>query len=309
MKNTIKIILIVAVVIVAVILGAIFFSPRDEMGDFDRYEPATSMLGAPVGGSLTKRVASLEQTENYDLMEASGGSNAAVGKDKQDRMIVRSGSLSVVTKDVRKSVDEVAGFVNSINGFVVSSQITGTADRPSATLQVRVPVEKFQESLDRAKGAGVRVTSEYSSGQDVTEDFVDTEARIKNLQASEAQFVEIMKRAQKISDILEVQTQLERVRGEIEAAQGHAQYLQKSAQLSSITIYFAIDDSQLPVVDPVSVWQPWSVIKAAFRALIAIFQGIGTILIWLIVLIPLWVVVVLVAYVIKRIVRRKKINV
>lgn len=124
------------------------------MGDFDRYEPATSMLGAPVGGSLTKRVASLEQTENYDLMEASGGSNAAVGKDKQDRMIVRSGSLSVVTKDVRKSVDEVAGFVNSINGFVVSSQITGTADRPSATLQVRVPVEKFKNLLIEQKVLG-----------------------------------------------------------------------------------------------------------------------------------------------------------
>jgi len=277
--------------------------------------PMVDTLREPMANRAysTKQKATAQDLEDYELplvyKSELGGNSAPASQVKQDRMIVRMGSLSVVTNDVRKSIGEVTNFVTSIGGFVVSSQVTGTTDRPSATLQVRVPVEKFQESLDKAKSTGIRVTSEYSSGQDVTEDFVDTQARIKNLQASEAQFVEIMKKAQKISDILEVQTQLERVRGEIEVAQGHAQYLQKSAQLSSITIYFAIDDSQLPVVDPMSVWRPWTVIKAAFRSLVAIFQGIGTILIWLIVFIPFWIVVVLAIYVIKKIVRRKKTSV
>ncbi len=224
------------------------------------------------------------------------------------RLIVRSGNLSIVTADVRKSVDDLTKIATSVGGFVVSANVEGSADEPSATVTIRVPVEKFEEVIANTKGTGVRVTDEYVAGEDVTEDYVDTQSRIKTLQASEEQFMEIMKRVQKVSDVLEVQRELERVRSQIEVAKGHAEYLEKTAKMSAITVYYAVDEGQLPVVDPVKAWSPMVIAKSAFRALVKVAQSLGTLVIWLIVFIPLWIALAVV-YVILRRIRRNRANV
>jgi len=239
-----------------------------------------------------------------EMSEVGTSAVSNVDKQAQNRMIIRSGILSIITKDVRKSVEDVSTYIATVGGYVVNSSIEGTADAPSATIEVRVPVDKFSQAIDSIKKTGIRVTDESTSGEDVTEDYTDTQSRIKNLQASEAQFQEIMKQAIKVSDVLEVQRQLERVRGEIEVAQGHAQYLEKSAKLSTITAYFAIDEGELPVIDPINEWNPLTIIKSAFRAFVSIAQGIGTLIIWLIVFVPVWIVIAIVAIIIKK--RAKK---
>jgi hypothetical protein len=312
---------VVAVVVITTVLLVVLFGVSKNRAKVDYsapvQRPSTGIMSSNLASSgvsdmmeeYTAPMApmSLQKEAAVDSKPVPGGSN--VGSAQQnERLIIRTGQLSVVSKDVRKSVDEVSSFATSIGGFVVSSQVTGAVDNLSATLQIRVPVEKFQDSIDKAEKSGIRVTSKSMTGDDVTEDFVDTQARIKNLQASEAQFAEIMKNAQKITDVLEVQRQLERVRGEIEVAQGHAQYLEKSAKLSSITVYFATDESQLPVVDPVSSWSPLNIIKSAFRVLISVVQGLGTLLIWLVIFIPVWLLIAIVVYVIKRMLKRRAIT-
>jgi len=297
--------LVVIVAVVSVVVGTVGNMSQQEsvsmmgksefVGNGD--ELAVSDYSVQVPGSAMS-----EEAAPAPLAQENTASDKKAGT--QNRMIVRSGDLSIVTKDVRKSVEEVATYVASAGGFVVSSNIEGTADAPSARVEVRVPVEKFQQSIDSIKKAGIRVTEESINGEDVTEDYTDTQANIKNLQASEAQFQEIMKQAVKVSDVLEVQRQLERVRGEIDIAQGHAQYLEKSAKLSSITAYFAIDEGQLPVIDPINEWNPLTIIKSAFRAFVGFAQWIGAFIIWLIVFIPVWIIIAAIIIFIKK--RAKK---
>ena len=306
MKTKTKIISIIVAVIVLIIVVvlAINWPQEEEIYSASNFDTREVGMEGDIMSQSAMGVASVGKATRI----SNPGGIAAPQQKQQttERLIVRTGRLSVVSNDVRKSVGDMSSYVVGIGGFVVSSNVQGTSDNPSATLEVRVPVDKFQESVEKAKTAGLRVTSESLTGEDVTEDFVDTQARIKNLQASEMQFAEIMKKAQKISDVLEVQQQLERVRGDIDVAQGHAQYLEKSAKMSSITIYFATDEAQLPVVDPVNNWNPLTIIKNAFRSLVGLAQGLGTILIWLIIFIPLWILVGLAIYVIKRIIRHKQ---
>jgi hypothetical protein len=103
-------------------------------------------------------------------------------------------------------------------------------------MTVRVPAEKFDEALDEIRKTGTRVVGETIKGRDVTEEFIDIEARLKTQKALEAQFVEIMKQAKTVEDALNVQSELATVRGEIEKIQGRQRFLENQASLSTVKV-------------------------------------------------------------------------
>jgi len=103
-------------------------------------------------------------------------------------------------------------------------------------LVVRVPATQFGAALDQIRSTGSRVIQEKITGQDVTEEFIDLEARIKTQKALESQFLEIMKQAHKVEDALEVQRQIADVRTEIEKLEGRKRFLENRASLSTISV-------------------------------------------------------------------------
>ena len=104
------------------------------------------------------------------------------------------------------------------------------------TLVVRVPETQFGSALDQIGSTGSRVIQEKTTGQDVTEEFIDLEARLKTQKALELQFLEIMKQANKVPDALEVQRQIAEVRTEIEKLEGRKRFLENRASLSTISV-------------------------------------------------------------------------
>jgi len=112
-----------------------------------------------------------------------------------------------------------------------------------------------------------------------------------------------MARAVKIEDVLAVQRELSTVRSQIERLQGRMNYLSKSAQLSTLTVYLSTNPEALPVIDE-NTWKPLAVAKNAFRSLIGLGQGVANGFIWLVVYLPLWIVLFLVGlFVYKRVAR------
>lgn len=103
-------------------------------------------------------------------------------------------------------------------------------------MTVRVPAAKFDEALNEIRAATSRVIVESIKGQDVTEEFIDIEARLKAQKALETQFLEIMKQSKTVADALNVQTEIARVRGEIEKIEGRKRFLESQASLSTIKI-------------------------------------------------------------------------
>lgn len=159
-----------------------------------------------------------------------------------ERKIIRNADLILETGDPAAGQRKVASIAESRGGFVITSESKQrNAEgqlKPEmvVTITVRVPAAQFDAVINEIRGAGSRVAQEKVTGQDVTEEYIDLEARIRAKQALEAQFMEIMKQAKSVQDALEVQRQLAEVRSEIERIEGRRRFLENQSSLSTINV-------------------------------------------------------------------------
>jgi len=153
-----------------------------------------------------------------------------------DRMIIRTGDVSLVVNDVPAAVEYISGLAEGSGGYVVSSQVWKSGDRLIGNISFRVPADFFNTAIESLQDMAVEVTSESTYSTDVTEEYTDLTAKLQNLNATEAQLLTILEKAETVKDILEVQTELSRVRGEIEQTKGRMQYLEKTSAMSLINV-------------------------------------------------------------------------
>lgn len=159
-----------------------------------------------------------------------------------ERKVIRNANLILETPATEDAGRKISQIVESKGGFVVSSDTqarnntNGATGVSTVTLIVRVPAAQFEQTVDEIRKTSARVVQEKVSGQDVTEEFIDLEARIKTKKALEAQFLEIMKSSRTVTDALEVQRQLAEVRGEIEQVEGRRKFLESQTSLSTINV-------------------------------------------------------------------------
>ncbi len=162
-----------------------------------------------------------------------------------ERMIVRTGDMSLVVADVARAIEEIAKLADSLEGYVVSSNSWREGDRLVGTIAIRVAAEQFDYAVGALRQMAVEVNSESTSSKDVTEEYVDLSAKLHNLEASEAQLLELMKQAGKVEEILEVQRELAETRGEIEQTKGRMQYLEQTSATSLIEVH--LEQAELDV--------------------------------------------------------------
>lgn len=153
------------------------------------------------------------------------------------RKVIRTGSIGIVVADVPTSVKAIRGIVASIAGaFVSHTEIGGNEPYRISSITLRVPAERFDETVERIRAHGREVVAEDVTGQDVTAAFTDIESRMRNAQATEKQLLEIMATARTVQDTLEVQREVAKVREQIETFQGQLNVLADQAALSTITV-------------------------------------------------------------------------
>jgi hypothetical protein len=162
-----------------------------------------------------------------------------------ERMIIRTADLQLVVTDVAAAIGEITGLAGDYGGFVVSSNSWQDRDRMMGNITFRVAAENFNAALAALHGLAVDIRAESTSGQDVTEEYVDLSARLSNLQAAETQLLQLMAQSGNVSEILEVQRELVKTRGEIEQIKGRMQYLEQSAAMSYISV--TLEQSRLTV--------------------------------------------------------------
>ncbi|HEU4932504.1 MAG TPA: DUF4349 domain-containing protein [Pyrinomonadaceae bacterium] len=159
-----------------------------------------------------------------------------------ERKIIRNAEITMEVSSTTDTQHRVASIAESKGGFVVTSESKQreNVDPAQRTLDiklvVRVPSPHFGVAFDEIKKLASNTPSEQVTGQDVTEEFIDLEARIKTQKALEIQFLEIMRQAYKVADALEVQRQIADVRTEIEKLEGRKRFLENRSSLSTITV-------------------------------------------------------------------------
>src|SRR2546425_3667143 len=223
-----------------------------------------------------------------------------------ERKIIRNANLTVEVASPIEGQRQISSIAESHGGFVVTCEMTQQTSednsKPSVSVNliVRVPATQFDSVVQEIRAAGSRVLQEKRTGQDVTEEFIDLEARIKNQRALETQFLEIMKRAGKVEEALQVQRQLAEVRTEIEKLEGRKRFLENQASLSTINVTL---QTPTQIVNAVGFWYN---VKSAFADGVDVAAAIVLFLIRaFIALLPVVVLIVLpIALITKVVIKR-----
>jgi hypothetical protein len=209
--------------------------------------------------------------------------------------VIKTGEVTIEVEDVARSLADVRAMATRLGGYVGGSQ-AGAFDE-GASLTLRIPAARFDEALAALHELDGEVVAEATREEDVTTQIVDLEARIANLEASEATYRDLVAQATDIEDILAVQTRLDTVRGEIEQLRAQLEAVSGQADLSTMTV------TLLPAafVAQSGEWDPGATFRGALASLLAIAQGIASGLIWLgVVVVPIALVVGVVVVILVR---------
>lgn len=286
-KKQIAVILGLVLVIVAGYLLSSSSSPlRQSAGAYYGEEVSTASVGMGAPGAapaaLTSRAAyNSDAKVAYDRAEGLANTarpmivpmppsseNNVPPSDADSRMLIKTGQLALVVKDMDGAFSAIGALARKKGGDILNSSSNNyNGASPTGFVVLQVPVKEFEPTMIELKKLG-KVESESTQGEDVTAEYVDLDSQLRNLQATEAQFLEIMKRAVKVSDVLEVQNQLSNVRGQIQSIQGRMKYYSQKAALSTINVQLSLDPAERPIVEPQAPeWSPFATAKDAVRDL------------------------------------------
>jgi Domain of unknown function (DUF4349) len=155
-----------------------------------------------------------------------------------ERKLIKNGQLVFETSnvtDTKKKLDKIS---NDFHAYPSSQSQSNLDSRLQHDLVVRVPSNRFDEFIGEVEKLAIKVESKNITTEDVTEQFIDTEARLKTKKELEIRFREILKQAKTVEEILSIESQLSNVRTEIESAEGKLNYLKSQIAMSTLTITY-----------------------------------------------------------------------
>ena len=188
-------------------------------------------------------------------------------------MIIRTGFAGVEVDSLDTAIARVRALAQRVGGFVANTAVQGGKDQlRSASLEVKVPSERFDEALAGLAPIG-KVESVNVSAQDVGEEYVDMTARVENAQKLEARLIGLLaNRTGKLQEVLAVERELARVREEIERYEGRLRYLRARVALSTLTINV---HERAPIIVPVAGNGPIvNAFRDAWRNFVSLVAGL-----------------------------------
>ncbi len=214
-----------------------------------------------------------------------------------DKKIVKTGNLTLKVEKADTAAASITNIAKQYKGEVTDSNFSQSSRGiKSGYLTVRVPSQNFDPAFAEIKKIATQVLSESTNAQDITEQYLDLAARLKNKQAEEASFVALLNRTGKIEDILSVTREVARVRGEIEQLQAQIRYFDSQTDMSTLTVNLSEDVTITPVNED---WRPLEVLKTSVKELITNGQNfIDGLISFVVVVLPILLIYVLIIWLI-----------
>jgi hypothetical protein len=227
----------------------------------------------------------------------------------QERLIIRTGDMEILVADTEAVLAQIAEMAEGMEGWVVSSNVYVYNTDKAGTITIRVPAASFETAVSRIEGLALEVNRLTTSSQDVTEEFVDLQSRLTNLEATADRVRAFLDQAEDVEDALAVNQELSRLEGEIEVIKGRMQYLSQSAAFSTLTVNLTPDILSTPI--EVGGWRPQGVAREAIEDLVQALQGltdfgIRMALFVLPLLLVLALPLIIIALVVRRYLRRRR---
>jgi hypothetical protein len=238
-----------------------------------------SMPGrAMVGNAIAPEMATMEKN----------GTDAT----SENKRIIKNGSLRLKVENTEKSVEKIKDITKQFNGEVANINIYRRGKNGlEGNLTVRVPVNKFEATYAKIKEVGDQILSQSIGSDDVTEQYVDLQAQIRNKKAEEETFRKLLERSGKLEDVLKVTREVARVRGEIDRLEGKIKFMESQTDMATVNVslveYEQIATSQ-------NTWKPLRIVQKALHDLVIKSQSlINGLIYFVIVQLPLLIIVAL----------------
>jgi hypothetical protein len=239
-------------------------------------------------------LAPLPTAAAYEISNPSGDLTVI---ERSNRMIVKNADVRLMVKDTDVAIDRATQIIGDAGGYIVSSRVWyqdyyGNSLKYAA-ITIGVPVDEFERTLVRLRDLAVRVVDETAAGDDVTEQYVDLQSQLTNLEATRARIQEFLQDAKTIDEALRINQELANIEAQIEQIKGRMNYLNDRSAYSTITINF---EPEFPVLTPTPTatprptatpvpWNPGETFGEARNTVTVAYQGIANFLIWLVVVI------------------------
>ena len=235
-----------------------------------------------------------------EMAPSQGLEGQAAESARSGRRVIRSGNISVNVENVDKAAAEIRQMTESSGGYVENSQIdnvtvpqfpvydAGSEARETtqkyANMTVRVPENRFEDIFNNIKGMG-KLVSENISGSDITAEYRDTTARVDNLKIQEQSLQQLMAKAKTVDEILKIESELNRVRTDIDIYTGNLKRWDNLVQLSTIYVYMReLKPEELKSVDVPGTWE--KAYQGFIKAVNNVVEGFQKTLIVLVAAIP-----------------------
>ena len=250
-------------------------------------EPEAPSQEAPAGQLLPTIAA-------FEIADPSGDLTVI---ERSNRMIIKNADIRLMVKDTDIAIDRATQIVGDAGGYIVSSRVWYQNyygnNLKYATITVGIPVDEFERTLIRLRDLAVRVVDETAGGEDVTEQYVDLQSQLTNLEATRARVQEFLKDAKTVEEALRINQELANLEAQIEQIKGRMNYLSDRSSYSTITINLG---PEFPVLTPTPTatpyptatpipWKPGDTFQNAKSTVTVAYQGIANFLIWLVVVI------------------------
>lgn len=250
---------------------------------------------------------------NHDVAENAapesyGSSGVAPGNvigSSEIRHKIRNGSMNLTVKDTRETVKTVQGISSAAGGIISGSYIYEMKEgQYAANITLRVPVTQFDAIMDQLQELG-KAAEINKNEDDVTMQYLDLETRIKNLKAQEERLREILEMANTVEDVLAVERELGRVRGEIEVMTTQFTYLQDQVSYSTINLYIREEHIATQNISPAPFENLSTRMKEALvRSINFVLAAFAAVLVAFTAMLPVLLILALVIFIIRRLIAR-----
>ncbi len=246
----------------------------------------------PIPQSAAEADAAAKQESGYSptlpegaVFNTGAESSSAAG----NHMIIKSGEIKLLVESTDTAIDRATQVVGDAGGYIISSRVWYQAyydgkNYKYATITIGVPVQQFERTLSRLRGLAVQVLDETASGEDVTDQFVDLQSQLTNLEATRDRIKSFLDQATTVDEALRINQELSNIEAQIEQIKGQMNYLQDRSSYSTITINFEpVLPEILPTITPSPepiTWKPGETFEKSKETVIGAYQGIIDLLIW-----------------------------
>ena len=214
-----------------------------------------------------------------------------------NRMIIYNGYISLETDDIDGILTRIRSLAEGYNGYVAGTSRSMIGNQAVADITIRIPQNKFHSVINDISTYG-KVLDERTTSDDVTEQYIDLKARLKNLERLEESLTDLLNRTATVEEILKVEQELTRIRGDIDSLQGQLNYFERNVTMSMIKV--TLREPPPPFTPPGMDWG--ETFETAIRILFALISGL---IILIIAVLPLIVIIGIPAYYLQR---RKRIK-